>query len=240
MKRIFLAILLLLFLAACSGQNTQVVEDIIIKMSVDPEPPVAGDAILLITLTETDGTAIDGALVAVHGDMDHEGMIPIDSESSESDNGLYRVPFEWTMGGGWILNVTATLPDNRGMATQQFEIFVGAISQDSVINRSPSEGISIRYTPDNDPAIGGDAIVTIIVLGETGLPLEDATISLYATMPEHDMLPVTAEAESSSNGRYLIPLRWTMAGEWIVEVTVTLDDGTIVSQTFEQAVVMGE
>lgn len=238
---VFLLVILLLVLAACGGQSTQVVEDIVIEVAVEPDPPHAGDSTLQITVADAEGTPINGAKVAVHGDMDHEGMIPVDSETTESSNGLYIVPFEWTMGGGWILDITVTLPDNGGIATKQVEYFVGAISQDSVINQSDSEsGITIRYSPDNDPAIAGDANVSIIVLGEDGLPLEDATISLYATMPEHDMLPVDAESDSSTNGRYLIPLRWTMAGDWEVEVSVNLSDGTTVSQTFDQLVVMGE
>ena len=39
-------------------------------------------------------------------------------------NGLYSVPFEWTMGGDWVVQVTAKLKDG-GTATQQFKFTVG-------------------------------------------------------------------------------------------------------------------
>jgi hypothetical protein len=71
--------------------------------------------------------------------MDHEGMISIDGESNTSLNGEYQVPFTWTMGGGWIIDVTAQLPDNRGLAQSRFEFFVDAISTDSIINRTAPE-----------------------------------------------------------------------------------------------------
>ena len=44
------------------------------------------------------------------------------------------------MGGGWIVDVTATLPDNGGVASETFELFVEAVSSDSIINRSDDEG----------------------------------------------------------------------------------------------------
>ena len=95
-------------------------------------------------MTNDDGTPVDGAIVSVHGDMDHEGMTPIDSESNTSLNGEYQVPFTWTMGGGWIIDVTAQLPDNRGLAQGRFEFFVDAISADSIINRTAELVISIN------------------------------------------------------------------------------------------------
>jgi hypothetical protein len=39
------------------------------------------------------------------------------------------------------------------------------------------------------------------------------------------------------DGRYTVPLGWTMAGDWQVTVTVTLADGQQVEQTFDQEVV---
>jgi len=243
MKQISLLFILIIILTACGTQNTTPVEDVTISFAIEPAPPVVGESTLLITLTDAEGIAIDGATVSVHGDMDHEGMTPVGGETSDSVDGVYSVPFEWTMGGGWILDVTVTLPDNRGTVTEQFETSVGAISQDSVINQTgvnSDSSIVIRYEPDNDPAIAGDAEVTVIVLGADGLPVDDASVLFYATMLEHDMLPVDAESTEASNGRYVMPIRWTMAGDWQIDITVTLADGTEMTETFEQTVVMPE
>jgi hypothetical protein len=141
MKRLILFLILpALIVAGCGPNEVQVVEDLKIDLRVEPDPPAAGPATLYITVAETDGAPIDGATISVNGNMDHEGMEQVDGESdSPSENGEYAVPFAWTMGGGWIVNVTATLPDDRGIAQAQFELFVEAISADSVINQTDND-----------------------------------------------------------------------------------------------------
>ena len=167
---------------------------------------------------------------------------------------MYHVPFEWTMGGGWILDVTVTLPDDRGVATEQFELFVGAISEESIVNQGDkdtaemdhdamdgmSADIQIHYMPDNDPALAGDASVLVMLTSSDGTPIDDATVSVHANMPEHDMMPVTGESDEGIKGRYTVPVRWTMAGEWRVDLTVTLSDEEDMTQTYTQQVVMPE
>jgi hypothetical protein len=139
MKHIILIFVSVFLLAACGAQNTtQVVTDIVIDLAVEPSPPAVGAATLLITVSDSNGTAIDGATVAVIGNMDHVGMAAVAGEATQGVDGVYAVPFEWTMGGGWILDVTVILPDNRGIATARFEEFVGAVSSESIVNRTPT------------------------------------------------------------------------------------------------------
>lgn len=256
MKSSFLLLLIVSILAACGSDNKEakVVENLQIQLAVNPDPPMVGESTLMITVADAAGKPIDGAAVAVHGDMDHEGMEPVDSETSASENGVYHVPFEWTMGGGWILDVTITLPDDGGVATAQFERFAAAISQDSIVNKSNgsdemvhdgmdmgSMNLQIRYEPDVDPALVGDSEVTVIVVATDGTPVEDAIVNLHATMPMmDDMMPVDATMTEDTNGRYVIPLRWTMAGAWEVEITVTQPDGSQSIKIFEQQVNMAE
>lgn len=130
------ALMLALLLAACGGQATPTTAPIHVEISAraEPEPLAVGETTLIVTLQDASGTPIDGATLQVHGDMDHEGMTPIDREVSESINGEYRVPFEWTMGGGWIVTVTARLPANGGEVAETFNFFVEAVSSESVIN----------------------------------------------------------------------------------------------------------
>lgn len=244
MKQISLILIVTFILTACGAQNTAPsLEDITIELAIMPDPPAVGETTLMITLSDADGTVVDGATVSVHGNMDHEGMTPVDGEISESHEGVYHLPFEWTMGGGWILDVTATLPDNRGTVTAQFETSVGAISQNSIINQTGANSessVQILYESDNDPAIAGDAEVTVIVLGADGLPLEANSVRFHATMPEHDMMPIDEIVTNVTNGRYVIPISWTMSGEWQVEITVMQSDGTHTSEIFDQSVVMPE
>jgi hypothetical protein len=125
----------------CGQQSapTAAVTDIQIVLAVEPEPPATGDSTLIVTLTDTNGAPVSGATVNVEGNMDHAGMEPSTGQTSEGTDGLYRVPFRWTMGGGWMVTVTATLQDG-GVATETFEMFVEAVSSGSVIHQTEEAG----------------------------------------------------------------------------------------------------
>lgn len=255
-RRLLIICFMLVLLVACNTEQTvSVIANLNIELAVEPDPPTAGDATLMITVKDTEGKPIEDATVAVHGDMDHEGMTPVDGESTSGQNGIYHIPFEWTMGGGWILDVTVTLPDNGGIATERFELNVGAISRDSIVNQGSDDtaamdqsamenmdgdtpSIDIHYMPDNNPALAGDATVVVILTTTDGQPIDDASVSLHADMPAHDMMPVTGTSGDGIKGRYTIPVRWTMAGEWEVDIRVTLADAQAVSQTYMQEIIM--
>jgi hypothetical protein len=247
--------IMLFVLVACNtDQTAPIVDDITIELAVEPDPPTTGESTLLVTVLDKEGNPMEDAHIAVHGDMDHEGMTPSDSESSEGSKGVYRVPFDWSMGGGWILDITVTLPDNGGTATEKFELFVGAISENSIVNQGDTDtaemdhdamgsiksDIQIHYMPDNDPALAGDATITIVLTTQDGLPIDDASVALHATMPEHNMMPVTGTGDVGEKGRYSIPVRWTMAGNWEVDIAVNLSDMQEISRAFTQIVIMPE
>ena len=138
--------LMLTVLVACNTEQTApVVDNLDIEFAVEPDPPTAGETTLMISVKDANSNPIDSATVMVHGDMDHEGMTPVDGESSSGQNGMYLVPFEWTMGGGWILDVSVTLPDNAGVATEKFELFVGAISQESIVNQEATDTSGMNH-----------------------------------------------------------------------------------------------
>jgi len=133
----FLLGLLITIITACGRQpdNPTTTTDVDISVSVEPDPPSMGESMLIVTLNDNDGNAIDGATLKVHGDMDHAGMAPVDREVSTSTNGEYRVPFEWTMGGGWIVTISVQLPNNGGKVEKTVNYFVEAVSSGSIINQ---------------------------------------------------------------------------------------------------------
>lgn len=248
MKRfmlVWISPLLTLMLAACGSQSNPILSsaDIQMSMNVEMEPITVGETTLSVTLADASGMPIDGAILQVHGDMDHEGMTPVDREISQSTSGEYRVPFEWTMGGGWIVTVTAQLPNNGSEISKNFEFFVEAVSSESIINRhdnvdTATTPINISYQPDNDPAIGGDAIVTIGLTDASGQPIPDAFVEVIGDMAHEGMMPISGTGEHISDGNYSVPIHWTMAGDWLVTVKVTLTDSTIVEATFDQQVII--
>lgn len=140
--------LTVLAVAGCAQatQPTAAPPDVQIKLACVPEPPAVGESTLVITLTEGEGTPVDGASIHVEGNMDHAGMDPSNGETSTGSNGEYRVPFEWTMGGDWLVTVTATLPDG-GEVSQTFPVFVEAVSSNSIIHQSDN---------DEEMDMGGD------------------------------------------------------------------------------------
>jgi hypothetical protein len=117
--KLILALILFLLPTACNGRNSQQTNNDDIRIIVAVDSTSVGETSLLVTVTDKEGTPIDNATVSVKGDMSHAGMVPVLAEAANGENGIYEMPFEWTMGGDWIVTVEVTLPDGRS-ATQQF------------------------------------------------------------------------------------------------------------------------
>lgn len=137
-----LAVVIFLLASRQSAQPTAENADVTMTLDIPPEMLSVGEAQLTITLRRSDGTPIDDARLQVIGNMDHAGMIPVEREVQGGSDGRYEVPFEWTMGGGWIVTVNAALPNNEGQISQDFEFFVDAVSRQSVINQTPQDTIT--------------------------------------------------------------------------------------------------
>lgn len=122
MNKIVLLLVLLLSLAACRQTGAPNNPNIMIRLT--PDHLTVGITALIVEVQDTAGTPITDAQLAVRGDMNHAGMQPVFGDAQPGDQaGVYRVPFEWTMGGDWIVTVTVTLPDGT-RAEQIFEYVV--------------------------------------------------------------------------------------------------------------------
>jgi hypothetical protein len=110
--RILLSLVLLLAMG-CSRKSQQPdpAPDIRAQLRADPSPARMGEAQLELTITDGQGEPIEGAKVSVRGDMSHAGMVPVFGTAEEVGDGAYTSPFEWTMGGDWIVTVIIELPD---------------------------------------------------------------------------------------------------------------------------------
>ncbi|MEL6525434.1 MAG: copper chaperone PCu(A)C, partial [Chloroflexota bacterium] len=172
MRKLFFAGLLIpvLVLVGCRAEAVATAEDIVIAVAVDNEMPAMGETALLVTVTDTDGNPIDDATVTVRGDMTHAGMTPVLPESvSESTDGVYTVPFEFTMGGDWIITVDVELPNG--------EIATATVNIDGVEGTMPEDMGDMDMSDDEmgDMEMGMSAVsgayVTI-----TNNRLEDITL----------------------------------------------------------------
>ncbi len=81
---------------------------------------LVGETILLVEARDQTGKLLanPGKLNA-RGDMDHAGMIPVIAEAEQTVDGVFSLPFEWTMGGGWNVEARLTLADGS-VATETF------------------------------------------------------------------------------------------------------------------------
>ena len=124
-RRLLCLLLFSLMLVACRQQQPSA-DDIQLSMTVSDM--LVGDTILLVKVTDSEGNILSnpGAL-KVRGDMDHAGMIPVLAESDSAIDGVFSLPFEWTMGGGWIIEASLTLPDGTvASETFRYEILIEA------------------------------------------------------------------------------------------------------------------
>ncbi len=98
---------------------------------------------------------------------------------------------------------------------------------------APAATITITTNPD--PPIIGESTLTIS-LTQDGAPLANAPVSLRGDMNMAGMKPVLADVTTGDDGTVDVPFSWSMGGDWIVTVTVTLADGSQVSQDFNYTV----
>ena len=117
--------LLLLLGSGCARASQQVDSaDVQISMTAIPFPPHIGESRLVIQVANKAGKPIDDAHLAIKGDMTHAGMAPVLAEvDGGGEDGVYTIPFEWTMAGDWVVTVDLQLPDGTN-AQERFAMIV--------------------------------------------------------------------------------------------------------------------
>lgn len=79
----------------------------------------------------------------------------------------------------------------------------------------------------------GDGRLVFRVADVEDQPIDTATLQIRGDMTHADMMPIEATVAGGENGIYRAPVRWTMAGDWIVTVEATLSDGRQASRSFD-------
>ena len=75
------------------------------------------------------------------------------------------------------------------------------------------------------PPVVGPATVTLKVADEAGRAVTGAKIKVEGNMSHAGMAPVFAEAGEVAPGRYQAHLEFTMSGDWVLLLDLTLSDG---------------
>ncbi len=95
---------------------------------------------------------------------------------------------------------------------------------------APSEQDGLGLTVDVDisptPPLVGPTRLLISLSDSAGAAVEGAEVQVEGNMTHAGMAPVFGTAQEDDEGIYVIPgFRFTMAGDWILTVRVTLPDG---------------
>lgn len=100
--------------------------------------------------------------------------------------------------------------------------------------RADSEAsvVVVQEIMPRPPRVGTEAI-TLRVADAAGRPVTGAAVKLEGDMSHAGMSPVFGEARELEPGRYRAALEFTMAGDWVVLVHLTLPDGRKVERQFD-------
>ncbi len=85
--------------------------------------------------------------------------------------------------------------------------------------------IVIEHEITPRPLKVGVSTITLRLTDRAGQPVNGAGIKLEATMTHPGMRPVFSEAVETEPGRYRSSIEFTMGGDWVIIVHVTLPDG---------------
>ncbi len=116
-----LLLVFVILLASCRQQQLSSA-DVSLDMSASDKR--VGETTLLVRVSDRDGKALqESGTLSIRGDMDHAGMAPVLAEAESAADGVFSVPFEWTMNGNWIVEAKLTLPNGDvALETYNFEI----------------------------------------------------------------------------------------------------------------------
>jgi hypothetical protein len=105
--------LVAVLLASCGGAADEL-PGVTLALTVDPDPPVVGPAMVTVTLSDG-GQPITGADVELEGNMSHAGMVPVLATAREVAPGRYEAALDFTMAGDWFILVDVVLADGRSL-----------------------------------------------------------------------------------------------------------------------------
>ena len=133
-SRMALFFVSILLITACGAQNNGAATN---KTQVKLSAPPAGGQ-LAVAVTDAGGAPITDATVSLEGNMNHAGMAPVmtDGVADDADgaaDGVYHLPFEFTMNGDWIITVSAKLADG---ATETHDIDLTVTGDDVQIHQA--------------------------------------------------------------------------------------------------------
>ncbi|MCY4146600.1 MAG: copper chaperone PCu(A)C [Chloroflexi bacterium] len=113
---------MLLVSAACRQEQKPTASDVVLDMTVSDLQ--VGETLLTVRVSDKQGKMLaEPGILSLRGDMDHAGMVPVLAEADNAVEGVFNVPFEWTMGGSWRVEASLALSADE-VARQVFRFDV--------------------------------------------------------------------------------------------------------------------
>ena len=134
------ALFILALILIAAGCRQQQLSSSDVKLDVSASDLLVGEATLLVRVRDRAGKPIEKpGSITVRADMNHAGMLPVFAEAEKSLSGVFTLPFEWTMAGGWIVEASLTLESGE-IVTQTFHYEVlNEASDDSMVSMDHSD-----------------------------------------------------------------------------------------------------
>ncbi|MBZ0292969.1 MAG: hypothetical protein K8L99_10445 [Anaerolineae bacterium] len=139
---------LLLLISACRQEQAPPASDVDAQISLAMSSNTVGESVLMIAVTDSRLNSLSVNKLTVRGDMNHAGMVPVIAESEDGAGGQFEIPFEWTMGGDWTVEVTAELTDGQTVS-DTFDVTV--ISDDGDMHMETDADMDMGDTMDATP-----------------------------------------------------------------------------------------
>lgn len=206
-------VLMSLILAGCQQPGrTSDAENSDIQIALQPMPL---EDTLVVVLTDASGAPVTDATVAVEGNMNHAGMIPVlaDPVADDADgsaDGRYHLPFTFTMFGDWIITVNVTQADGSSFSRNlDVRASSSGIEGEQVI---PMEGEMPPMSPEPAGDHGGThgedaheegddaehgALVEVTGAMARPAPLAGGTGAVYFTLHNHSDSAITLTGADS-------------------------------------------
>jgi hypothetical protein len=99
-------------------------------------------------------------------------------------------------------------------------------------NPATPDSYVVTLAADPAPPVSTDGAVIVTLRDAAGQPVDNAQLEIEANMSHAGMTPVMAAGAAGKDGAYRVPLTWTMAGDWYVDVKFTLPDGQRITRRF--------
>jgi hypothetical protein len=134
-----------------------------------------------------------------------------------------------------VESIDALRTVRRALFLLTFLILAGSLTSCGRVQRpapSSQDGFTVTLATEPAPPIVGTGLVSVRLEDRAGTPVTDARLALEANMTHAGMAPVLGQASASPDGRYRVPIEWTMAGDWYVDIAFSLPDGQTVTRRF--------